>query len=126
MSGLVSERVFERLPHLEDEMAYLYQARVFAGGNIVIDSPQPANAYWQPFVVDYSQTGKRFSKYTPGWSALLAIGVLPGYEHIINAFLATLTVALVYRLGREIFNPDAGIIAALLTAFSPACITVEC
>lgn len=119
MSGLVSEEVFERLPHLEDELAYLYQARVFAGGNLVVESPQPANAYWQPFVVDSSETNNRFSKYTPGWSALLAIGVLFGYEQIINIFLSALTVALVYRLGREIFNPDVGLIAALLTAFSP-------
>ncbi len=125
MSGLVSERVFERLPHLEDEMAYLYQARVFAGGNIVIDSPQPANAYWQPFVVDSATTGNRFSKYTPGWSALLAIGVLLGYEHIVNSFLAALTVALVYRLGREVFNADVGIVAALLTAFSPAALLLN-
>lgn len=125
MSGLVSERVFEHLPHLEDELAYLYQARVFAGGNIVLESPQPTNAYWQPFVVDSSETGNRFSKYTPGWSALLAIGVLSGYVQIINIFLSALTIALVYRLGREIFNADVGVIAALLTAFSPAALLLN-
>ncbi len=80
MSGLVSERVFERMPHLEDELAYLYQARIFAGGQVVIETPQPANAYWQPFVVDSAETGNRFGKYTPGWSAILAIGVLLDQE----------------------------------------------
>lgn len=119
MSALISQRVFERLPHLEDELAYLYQARIFAGGHIVVKSPEPRNAFWQPFVVDSNASGMRFGKYTPGWPALLALGVLIGQTWIINAFLSALTVALVYRLGYDIFSPDVGIIAALLTAFSP-------
>ncbi|MGB7340151.1 MAG: glycosyltransferase family 39 protein [Phototrophicaceae bacterium] len=125
MSALVSERVFERLPHLEDELAYLYQARIFAGGQVVVTSPQPTAVYWQPFLVDSSTTGNRFGKYTPGWSALLSLGVLLGYEQIVNALFAALTVALVYRLGREIFNPDVGVIAALLVAFSPAALLLN-
>lgn len=119
LSALVSGTVFERLPHLEDEVAYLFQAKVFAGGQVVIESPQPKRAYWQPFVVDYEPTGERFGKYTPGWPALLAIGVNFGQPWIINAFLGALTVALAYRLGREIFGVDTGLIAAALTAFSP-------
>ena len=117
MSAVISRTVFERLPHLEDEVAYLYQARVFAGGSIVIDSPEPRRAFWQPFVVD--SEGTRFSKYTPGWSAQLAAGTLMGQEWIINAFFSALTVAVVYRLGREVYNSDTGVIAAALTAFSP-------
>lgn len=119
MSALISQRVFERLPHLEDEVAYLYQAKTYAGGHLVIESPQPRRAYWQPFVVDYSPTGQRFSKYTPGWPALLMLGVWMGQPWVINAFLSGLTIALVYRLGQEIFSADAGLIAAALTAFSP-------
>jgi hypothetical protein len=32
LSALLSRTVFERLPHLEDEMAYLWGARAIAGG----------------------------------------------------------------------------------------------
>ncbi len=117
MSALISRTVFNRIPHLEDEVAYLFQARTYAGGHLVIPSPEPRRAYWQPFVVD--QNGMRFGKYTPGWSLQLALGVLMGQTWVINAFLAALTTALVYRLGREIFNDDVGVIAAALTAFSP-------
>ncbi len=116
-SALISQTVFERLPHLEDEMAYLFQARTYAGGHLTVPTPQPQRAYWQPFLVD--QDGTRFGKYTPGWSIQLALGVLMGQMWIMNAFYAALTVALVYRLGREIFNPDVGVVAAALTAFSP-------
>ncbi|NLF77466.1 MAG: hypothetical protein GX573_17365, partial [Chloroflexi bacterium] len=31
-SAVVSRAIFDRLPHLEDEFAYLYQARIFARG----------------------------------------------------------------------------------------------
>lgn len=117
MSALVSRTVFERLPHLEDEVAYLYQARIYAGGNLVIDTPEPRRAFWMPFLLD--QGGHRFGKYTPGWSMQLSVGTLLGQEWVINAFLAALTVALVYRLGREIFNRDVGLVAAALTTFSP-------
>jgi 4-amino-4-deoxy-L-arabinose transferase-like glycosyltransferase len=117
MSAFLSRTVFERLPHLEDEVAYLFQARVFARGDIIIETPQPRRAYWQPFVVDHN--GSRFSKYTPGWPGLLSLGVNVGQTWVINAFFAVLTVALVYRLGSNLFNRDVGLIAASLTAFSP-------
>jgi 4-amino-4-deoxy-L-arabinose transferase-like glycosyltransferase len=117
MSAFISRSVFDRLPHLEDEFAYQYQARIFAGGQIVIDSPTPQNAYWQPFVIDHE--GQRFGKYTPGYPAVLAIGVLLGQAWVINAFAAMLTITLTYRLGREIFSADVGVMAAVLVACSP-------
>ncbi|MFN8527780.1 MAG: glycosyltransferase family 39 protein [Anaerolineae bacterium] len=123
MSALVSRTVFERMPHLEDEVAYLFEARMMTGGNWVIPSPELRRAFWQPFVVDYN--GNRFSKYTPGWSMQLALGELMGQDWVINAFYAMLTVALVYRLAREIFNEDTGVIAAALTAFSPAALLLN-
>ncbi|MCB9453791.1 MAG: glycosyltransferase family 39 protein [Anaerolineaceae bacterium] len=117
MSALVSQTVFERLPHLEDEVAYLFQAKLLAGGHSVIPSPEPRRAYWQPFIID--RDGQRFGKYSLGWPGTLAGGVLLGQPWVINAFLAALTVALVYRLGSDVFNQDTGVIAAALTAFSP-------
>jgi len=117
MSALVSRTVFERLPHLEDEVAYLYQARVFAEGHITAPIPEPRRAFWQPFVLDRNEA--RFSKYTPGWSVVLSLGILMGQPWVINALFASLTVVLTYRMGREIFNPDVGVIGAALVAFSP-------
>lgn len=125
MSALVSRTVFERLPHLEDEVAYLFQARIFARGEVVIDTPDPRNAFWQPFVVDSRETGHRFGKYTPGWPLLLSLGVRMGQVWLVNALLSALTVALVYRIGREIYAHEVGVLAALLTAFSPAALLLN-
>jgi len=117
MSAFLSRTTFERLPHLEDEVAYLYQAKIFSRFNLVIEKPQPRRAYWQPFVIDHD--GKRFSKYTPGWSGLLSSGIHLGQTWVVNAFFSALTVALVFCLGMSLFNRDVGLIAAGLTAFSP-------
>lgn len=117
LSAVVSSQVFEHLPHLEDEDAYLWEARALAGGQAVLTSTDPSRPFWQPFVLD--REGKRFGKYPLGWPGLLAVGVLLGQTWVINAFLAAATVALTYRLGREIFNPDTGVFAAGLVAFSP-------
>ncbi|MBI1281051.1 MAG: hypothetical protein GC179_23195 [Anaerolineaceae bacterium] len=117
MTALVSDRVFEHVPHLEDEVAYLFEAKLLASGHSVIPSPTPARPFWQPFVVDLG--GKRFGKYPLGWPGTLAIGVAAGQPWLVNALLGALTVALVYRLGSEVFNVDTGMIAAALTAFSP-------
>lgn len=125
MSGVISKGVFERLPHLEDELAYQYQAHIFAGGSLVVPSPEPRMAFWQPFVVDDTETGNRFGKYTPGWPLLLALGVLLQQMWLINAFFSLLTVALVYRIGAEMYTGETGVIAALLVAFSPAALLLN-
>lgn len=126
LSLLVNDRVFEGLPHLEDEVAYLFQARVFAAGEWVIPSPPVRQAFTQPFIVDHAGSGemRRFSKYPPGWSLLLAGGLAMGYGAWVNAAFAAAAVALVYRLGR-IYNPHVGLIAALLLAFSPAALLLN-
>jgi hypothetical protein len=123
MSAVLSRQVFERLPHLEDEVAYLWQGKLLASGQVVIPAPEPRRAFWQPFVVDYTDLDSggatRFGKYTLGWPLFMSLGVLLGPVWIVNALLSGLTVALIYRLGREVFGADVGAIAAGLVAFSP-------
>ncbi len=127
----VNRTTFERLPHLEDEYAYLFQAKVFAGGHLWVDRPADVEVkvLWQPFVLqpDTPTDGvlKRFGKYTPGWPLALAIGILLNAPWIVNAALAALTVALVYRIGREIFDEAVGLVAALLMAISPMAILLS-
>jgi 4-amino-4-deoxy-L-arabinose transferase-like glycosyltransferase len=125
LATVFSRSVFERLPHLEDEVAYLYQAKVFARGQIVGPLLENRRAFWQPFVVDDTKMGTRFGKYTPGWPVALSFGVAWGEPWVINAFLAAITVALVYRLGSALFNRDVGLIAAILITFSPMLILLN-
>src|SRR5258708_5337877 len=122
-AAVVSKDIFERLPKLEDEFAYLYQAKIFAGGHTYVLRNEPVKVFWQPFVIQPETSPdnvlKRFAKYTPGWPLLLTLGVLLGQPWIVNAVLGMLCVVIVYRLGREIFDETVGVVSALLLAISP-------
>ncbi len=122
-SLVINRTVFERLPHLEDEFAYLYQAKIFARGQAYVLRNEPIKQLWQPFVIqpETSPDGilRRFGKYTPGWPLLLAMGVAVGQPWVVNAFLSMLSVLFVYRMAREIFDEAVGLASALLMAISP-------
>jgi hypothetical protein len=124
------EVVFERIPDLEDEIAYVYQARIFAGGQPYVEesSAELRAALWQPFVVNCGTDetiagldceGKLFGKYPPGWPLMLALGYVVNAPWVVNPLIHMLTIALVYRFAREVFDARVGVIAATLLAISP-------
>jgi 4-amino-4-deoxy-L-arabinose transferase-like glycosyltransferase len=114
---LVHDRVFERMAHIEDEMAYVWQAQVIARGQLTIPSPPEPKSFLYPFVVDYN--GQRFGKYPLGWPAMLSLGERLGLRFLVNPLLAGLGVWLTYRLGKRIFGETVGLLAAGLTLTSP-------
>jgi hypothetical protein len=116
-SALVTQRIFEAVPHIEDEIAYVWQAKALINGHLTIASPPHSNSYLVPFVVDYN--GERFGKYPPGWPAMLAVAIRLGTRAWINPLLAGLAVWLTYRLGKRIFSDFVGLLAAGLTVTSP-------
>lgn len=116
-SAIVTQRVFEAIPHIEDEIAYVWQAKALTEGHFTVPSPPHPSSYLVPFVVDYH--GERFGKYPPGWPALLAFAILSGARAWINPILAGLGVWLTYVLGKRFFSQPVGLLAAGLTATSP-------
>jgi hypothetical protein len=113
----IGDRVFERLAHLEDEQAFIWQAQVLARGKLTLPSPaEPASFLW-PFVVDYD--GQRFGKYPLGWPLALSIGERLNIRSWVNPLLAGLGVWLTFLLGRRVFGKVTGLLAAGLTVTSP-------
>jgi 4-amino-4-deoxy-L-arabinose transferase-like glycosyltransferase len=117
VTAAVAYFAFERLPHLEDEVAYLFQARTMALGRLTVPTPAMKQAFWMPFVLDYQ--GERFGKYPPGWPGILAAGVLVGLPWLVNPLLAALSIYLIYRLGQTLYDERVGLIAAVLGLTSP-------
>lgn len=113
----IAGEVFERVPHLEDEMAFVWQAEVFARGRMAVESPECPRCFLQPFVVDYN--GLRFGKYPPGWPAVLALGVRFDARDWVNPLLAGLCVWLTYRLVQKLLDEKTALLAAGLTLVSP-------
>lgn len=109
--------VLDALPHLEDEVAYLYQAKVMARGALWAPEPENPTPFWVPFVLTVN--GRRFSKYPPGWPAVLALGVRVGAGWLVNPLLGALAVPLLVLLGRDLFDRPTALLAALLMISSP-------
>jgi 4-amino-4-deoxy-L-arabinose transferase-like glycosyltransferase len=119
----VSERVFENMPHIEDEMAYVWQAQVIAKGRLMLPSPPASESMMVPYVVDYH--GNRFGKYPPGWPVVLALGIALNARAWVNPMLAGLAVWLTYLLGKKLFDVRVALLGAFLTLSSPLFLLVS-
>jgi 4-amino-4-deoxy-L-arabinose transferase-like glycosyltransferase len=117
LAVVVAWGVTERLPHLEDEIAYLFQARTFARGALWAPVPDDTSAFFTPFVLNLN--GKRVGKYTIGWPLVLALGELFGAGWLVNPVLGGLMVAVVYAIARDLYDRETGVIAGVLAATSP-------
>lgn len=113
---LVSDRVYERMPHFEDEMAYVWQAQAIAGGQLALVSPPQPKSFMTPFIIDYN--GQRFGKYPPGWPTVLALGVLTGLGDWVNPLLAGAGLWLLYLLARRLL-PRASLLVVFLMLTCP-------
>lgn len=116
-AGWTSVHIFERLPHLEDEFAYLWQGEIMAEGKAWLPSPPEPRSFLVPFVVDHE--GRRFGKYTPGWPAAIALAIEAGDPWLLNPILAGISIWLLFRLGTKVAGPGIGVLAAALAASSP-------
>lgn len=117
VSAYIADDVYEHIPHIEDEFAFLWEAQVMAGGEISLPSPENERSFLVPFVVDHQ--GQRFGKYPPGWPATLSLGARLDAAGWVNPLFAALTLWLTYRLARKMLNPALSVLAQILTLSSP-------
>ena len=114
---ILSDQIFEHVPHSEDEVAYIFQAKVFAQNRLSVPTPENKRAFWTPFVIDYQ--GQRFGKYPPGWPLLLSGGIRLHIPWLVNTLLGTLTLAMIAWLGRCCYHRQVGLGAATLGLVTP-------
>ncbi len=118
LSTAVAWGVYGSMPHIEDEQANVFQAKVFASGNLAVRAPsvQP-NSFYIPFILN--QHGWLFGKYPPGYSLLLAPVALIDQWWLLNALASVVVVLGVYLLGRDLFDANTGLLAAALGLLAP-------
>ncbi|MGI8826830.1 MAG: ArnT family glycosyltransferase [Chloroflexota bacterium] len=118
-TGAVSTFLLDRMPHVQDSVAYLFQAKIFAGGHL--NAPAPASSVQPFFLEEYMPFygAKWFSQYPPGHPLMLTLGVLLGAPWLVEPILASVTLWFVYLLGKRVYGSAVGIIAALLGLSSP-------
>ncbi|HVT44053.1 MAG TPA: glycosyltransferase family 39 protein [Thermoanaerobaculia bacterium] len=113
----VSLHLLEAVPHVSDAIAYAFQAKIFASGRLALPpSPLPELFEQGHVIVDESRWS---GKYPPGWPIILAAGFLAGAPWLVNPLLSALSLFLVWKLGRELFDSTTGLLAAALLSIAP-------
>lgn len=109
--------VLEPIPHIEDETAYLFQAKVFADGRLY--APAPALPEFFPSSWIITHQGRWFAVFPPGWPLLLAVGTKAGVPALVNPILAGLCVLVLFGLLREASERTAAAYGTALCVASP-------
>lgn len=113
-------RYGDAIPHWPDAVAYVWQAKIFASGQIAADAPAvpPSFDFFYPplIVVD----GDRWSSIFPyGQSLVLAPGELVRAPWLIPPLIGGLSVALLWLCGRPMYGNGTAVLACVLFAASP-------
>ena len=111
-----SHYCFDFIPHVEDSIAQILQARIFAQGQASADPFLPREFFFFGFMVDVDRW---FSQYPPGHPLILALGVLTGAPHLINPLLGLASIILFYLLVRDRESEKAARWGAWAMALSP-------
>ena len=117
VSLLISWAALDRIPHVTDEVSYLFQGRLLASGRVCPDPPPVSVLFAMENVI--RRPGTWCSLYPPGWPLLLAIGWLVGAPWLMSPLLLGLSVVGVWVLGRKLFDARVGVLAAVALAASP-------
>jgi hypothetical protein len=119
LSSVICLSVLDGIPHVQDEVAYIFQGKIFAEGRWWVPAPEAsAQEFFNHEFIQMSE-GRWFGKYPPGYPLLLAPGLWAGLPWLINALGAGVSLALVYMSGRLMFNRRVGAWAALMGLISP-------
>ena len=104
------------IPVVHDEMAYVFQAQVFARGMWALPAP-PFPAFWeQPhFLIEPTLT----IKYFPGHPLVLALGALIGWLALMPLVLQSGIAVLLYVLARRVSSGAVALLAWVIWLFTP-------
>jgi len=117
IAALIASTLLARIPHVQDSVAYLFQAKTLALGRLSVPVPHPSSFFTEEFIPMYH--GQWFGKYPPGWPVLLTIGVILNAAWLVNPVLTGINLFLIVLIGREVYGWGVGLVAALLALASP-------
>ncbi len=118
----VALKAFDGIPHIDDEQAYLFQAKIFAEGHMWAPVPaaQEFFEHWH-IIMD----GNRwFGKYPPLYPAILSLGLRLNSPWAVNALLGAITGWFIFLTAKKLHSRECGVTAWLLALSSPFYLTV--
>lgn len=108
---------FQNVPHVEDEVIYLMQAKMLAQGQLAVPAP-PSPESFEFYLMD-THKGLWFATTFPGWAMVLAVGTWLNATWLVNPVLAAGGILLAHALFKSAFDRGSANIAILLMACSP-------
>ncbi len=104
-----------------DATAYLYQAKIFAAGQLGITHPEPSVIERGRFLFTNPATGVTSVIFPPGYAALLAVGVWLGQPYLVGPLLAAGLVLVTARLAQVASgSAKIALLAGVLSCLSVA------
>lgn len=95
----IAHHVFGAEPITQDEYNMLYQARIFARGNLAFALPEELKIFGEVYMI--RMDGRLFTKHPPGFPALLSLAVLGGFTAWLNPLLIAATSLLLMQAVRQ-------------------------
>src|SRR3972149_6783031 len=92
LSLLICWNVLGLIPHVPDELSYLYQGRILSSGRYYVQPPQVPEAFTTKWDHVFRTPDHWRSMYPPGWPVLLAVGWLIHAPWLVNPVLTGLSV----------------------------------
>jgi 4-amino-4-deoxy-L-arabinose transferase-like glycosyltransferase len=108
------------MPHVPDEVAYIFQAKLMATAHMTAPLPTVQEAFdffYPPFFIPID--GRWAGIYPFGHPLILSLGVKVGAVWLIPPLVGGFSVLLTYAIGRKVYNARVGLLAAFLLVASP-------
>ncbi|MBM4310408.1 MAG: glycosyltransferase family 39 protein [Deltaproteobacteria bacterium] len=117
-ANFFSYAAFEHIPHVQDSIAQLFQAKIFAQGSLTAALP-PIPEFFQYNFDNMIFSDRWYSQYPPAHPFFLMIGVLCGCPWIINPLFAAGSVVLLYGFACFYGEEKEARLSAALFCVSP-------
>jgi len=110
---------------IPDEAAYQFQAKTYGLGKLAANAPPgapervedtPLPLYFEHHILN---GGKWFSKYPPGWPAVLALPLRLDVGWMVNPLLGIVLLLLMAAITRRLYDTRTAALAIFLMALSP-------
>lgn len=109
----------EGIPHVPDSAAYLFMAKMFASGHVIMPIPvSPEHFNFFPGILSVEK-GTWLFQYPFGHPLTLTIGVLFGFPNVIPPLIGVAFVLILFLIAKELFNLKTAIFTAILPVLSP-------
>lgn len=101
VTGIIAYVVLDHIPHVQDSIAQLFQAKLFKMGMLYAPLPPHKEFFDYTNIIN---DGKWYSQYPPGHSFLLMLGLFLGVPWLIGPLLGTLSLYTFFLLLKTLYH----------------------